>query len=202
MNGIQVSQSALPPQSSTIIDEIMLEFGSFTCAAVSLDSVQIVHMPEEISFSYQLACDMWANFRRSPDMVSTYGDINGSSPTLSPGDAEWYSKNIIPVFKQFIKIGMSVEGPYYLCICRESGDEYFIRRALPNDKFTSGRFMTINCQFSKMSDCIPRNKLSSVRKVDGEYLLFVIHKPGSMEEQEKLRIMLDQYERDNRFALV
>jgi hypothetical protein len=191
-----------PAESANIVDEIMLEFGSYTCADVSLETVQIVHIPEEISFNYKLACDMWANFRRSDNMIDKYGFVQGNPPTLSAELTEWYTKNIIPAFERFIKVGTDVEGPYYLCMCRESGDEYFIRRALPDDKFTRGKFMTVDCQFSKMSDCVPRNKLAGVRTTDGEYLLFVIHKPGSMEDQEKLRMMLDQYSIEGKFALL
>lgn len=184
------------------VDEIMLEFGSFTCAEVSLETVQIIHAPDEIKFNYDLAANLWQIFRQSTYMTDKYGPLNKPTPPFSQNILEWYEKNIKPVFKQFINIGQDIEGPYYLCICTESGDEYFVRRSLPNDKFTAGKFMMLNCEFSKMSDCTPRNKLREVRTEDGEYLLFVIHKPGTMEDQERLKILLDQYAKDGVFALV
>ncbi len=189
-------------KSPTTVDEIMLEFGSYTCADVSLETVNIVYIPEEIKLTYQIMCDMWANFRRSSAVVEKYGLPNGSAALMTTDIAVWYRNNIFPVFTKFIELGTHIIGPYYLCACRESGDEYLIRRALPNDPYTTGKFMTMECKFSKMEDCVPRNKLAQTRgDDDGEYLLFIIHKPGTMEEQEKLRTMLTNIN-DGEFALI
>jgi hypothetical protein len=187
--------------SGNLVDEIMLEFGSYTCADVSLETVHIVYVPAKIALTYKLMCDMWGNFRRSPFVVEKYGDATGPMPILPDEIVSWYKNHIIPVFTKFIEMGMTVVGPYYLCACRESGDEYFIRRAMQNDPFTAGKFMTIECRFSAMDDCIPRNKLRQTRgDMEGEYLLFVTHKPGTMDDQEKLRMMLASVS-DDKFAL-
>jgi hypothetical protein len=181
---------------TSIVDEIMLEFGSHTCADVSLETVRIVYVPPEIEMTYQLTVDMWARFRRSDVMVAKYGPASGDAPALQEHICTWYEREIVPVLDIFIQHDQ-VPGPYYLCVCRESGDEYFIRRALPDDRFTKGKFMTMECRFSKMDDCVPRNKLSRARgDVEGEYILFIIHKPGTMEDQERLRETLEQHARE------
>lgn len=197
----RVTMDAL--KNRDIVDEVMLEFGSHTCADVSLDTVRILYIPEEITMTYQLFCDLWLRWRRTPQMVEKYGPTTREEVPQPEYILDWYRREFVPVVENFISIGEGVTGPYYLCACRESGDEYFVRRALPNDPFTSGKFMTVECRFSKMDDCEPRNKLAQTRgDVPGEYLLMVIHKPGTMEDQEKLKILLDQYTREGKFALV
>ena len=188
-------------QELSLVDEVMIEFGSLTCASVTLETVRIIYSPDE-QLKYEDFEKMWAVFRRSPMMVEKYGPCSGPAPDFS---SEWYRKEILPIFENFINRDNTPEQPYYLCICRENGDEYLIRRSLPNDKYTKGRFMMLNCRFSEMSDCVPRNNLKSTRisgGVDGEYILTVIHVPGTIEDREKLKIMLDQYKRDGKFALL
>lgn len=230
-----VNYTKMQARDLSLVDEIMIEFGSFTCADVSLESVKIVYIgedkepnphgsdsthssdnnshtntnsdippaapptnPTDNVLSYQRVQEAWAYFRRTAEMVEKFGPVEGAvtPPAIYP--------QLRPVFELFVSRDKDPNQPYYLCICRESGDEYIIRRSLPDDKFTRGKFLILNCEYSKMDDCIPRNKLRQTRigaGIDGEYLLCIIHIPGSAEDREKLRVMLDQYAREGKFAL-
>jgi hypothetical protein len=214
----------------SLVDEVMIEFGSLTCADVSLESVHIVHvetdnanessslgntdMSAKDPADYVTINKLWSFYRRTPPMVEKYGAVvttgggNGSVNVRGTGeltDAETaLYKKLCVAFDCFVNKDTDPTQPLYLCICKESGDEFLIRRALPNDKFTSGKFMMLNCEYSKMSDGSPRNKLKAVREssgTEGEYLLCVVHVPGTPEDRNKLRIMLDQYSREGKFAL-
>lgn len=187
------------------VDEIMIEFGSLTCASVSLETVNVVAYSEEKTLSYDDFANIWAQFRRSRKMVELYGDCSTPAPPIDGELVLWAQKNMFPIFENFISRDRDPAKPYYLCICRENGDEHLVRRSLSEDKFTSGKFMILNCRFSEMEDCTPRNKLRATRISsgnEGEYILTVIHVPGSIEDRDKLRMLLDQYARDGKFALV
>jgi len=189
-------------QELSLVDEVMIEFGSLTCAEVSLESVQIIHAEPDDSADYKIICALWAKYRRTDAMIEKYGPV--STLAILPSAHEVLYRKMVPAFDSFIKKDTDPTQPLYLCICKESGDEFLIRRALPKDKYTSGRFMTLNCEYSKMDDCTPRNKLKSVREnsdTKGEYLLCVVHVPGTTEDRDKLRVMLDQYSREGKFAL-
>ena len=189
-------------QELSLVDKIMIEFGSLTCADVSIETVHITHSEDVINFSdFE---NMWKVFRRSEFMVEKFGPVSDPGPNLGKLH-DWYRREMIPIFENFISRDNAPDQPYYLCICRENGDEYLVRRSLPNDEYTKGKFSILHCRFSEMPDCVPRNKLKATRcagNIDGEYILTVIHVPGGIEDREKLKIMLDQYNRDGKFALM
>jgi hypothetical protein len=177
------------------IDEIMIEFGSMTHPKYPpTESTDIVEWYDENLLSADEFEEMWNLFRRTDEVVEKYGPATSAAVrSLSDEKFEWYSKNIAPIFAKFIRNDTG-EGPYYLCICRESGDECLIRRSILHDKFTKGKFLFLKCRYSEMSDCDPRNKLKNVRMekgIDGEFILFFPHVAGTIEERDRVREQLE-----------
>jgi hypothetical protein len=172
-----------------IVEEGLIEFGSLTCPVVTPERVHILWI--ESALTYEQFANAWSTYRGTGDVVAKYGHVTQSRITHN---AEIYNL-LLPVFEQFTKLD-TLEGPYYLCLCNEAGDEYLVRRSLPNDKYTKGKFMTLNCQFSKDPTCVPRNCLRRTREAsatDGEYLLVVTHVAGDSADREKLKSVLTQH---------
>lgn len=176
------SQQVNPSCDWSEVDKVMIEFGSFTQPLVTLEHTTIIH-DDEIGIGFDVFRALWNLFRNTPQMSEKYPiftQINPTTPFIEINShlRDWYNKNMHAVFEKFISQDVDKSKPLYLCVCTERGDEYLVRRACINDTLTDRAFMLLNCEYSRMKNCDPRNKLRSVREssdIPGEYLLAVIH---------------------------
>lgn len=179
------TQNINSPKEWSEVDKVMIEFGSFTKPLISLEHTTIIH-DDEIGIGFDIFRALWNLFRNTPEMVAKYpvGPISKRPvfPLIEINSQlrEWYDKNLHSVFEKFILQDNDKSAPLYLCLCTERGDEYMVRRACTDDKLTDRAFMLLNCEYSRMEDCDPRNKLRGAREssdIPGEYLLAIIHVP-------------------------
>jgi hypothetical protein len=194
-------QQPTQQQPINIVEEGLIEFGSLTCPKVSLEDIRVLHFDPQID--YAEFSSLWGRFRREDATVAKYGPVAGVGTT--PNIPTQQYKLLHEVFTKWITDDLNREAPYYICFCKENGDEYIIRRSLPNDKYTAGKFMILNCEYSKDPDCIPRNKLKASREsnsVDGEYILVIVHVAGDSADREKLKMILDAKRSGDNFALI
>lgn len=168
-----------------IVSEGLIEFGSLTCPVVNVDRVHVLEFYPRLD--YDRFVSLWKRYRAEPEVVKKYGEVSGVKPVVT---GEYYT--VYNVFKQFTDLDTDPTSPYYLCFCAENGDEYVIRRSLPDDKYTSGKFMTLHCQYSKDPNYVPRNRLN-LSKPDHEYVLVVTHIAGNADTRAELTSRLDQY---------
>lgn len=185
LNSADIFKLAMDTHEWSEVEKIMIEFGTLTQPLVSLEHTHIIHTCDWM-ISYDVFRALWKDFRNMPHMMKQYPQsqlhTRSQHEKISNELHEWYTKNLYPVFVKFIDYAGTIDEtkPLYLCICTERGDEYIIRRSVAHDAITDSAFVLLNCEYSRMQDCIPRNKLSHTREssnVDGEYLLAVIHKP-------------------------
>jgi hypothetical protein len=189
------------PTTIDIVEEGLLEFGSLTCPKVSLEDIRVLHFDPPVDYATFLT--LWGRFRREDVVRAKYGDV--SSVSVSNNEHSQQYKVFREAFLKWIEEDNDRDAPYYLCFCKENGDEYIIRRSLPNDNYTTGRFMTLNCEYSKDPECVPRNKLAAARianNTEGEYLLVITHVAGDSTDRERLKMLLDAKRGKGEFTLI